>query len=239
MMQQSVQQVRSSEQSQSGFVSVVSKGRLWKILQDNGAFNGINNNFFTKVREDFEIGVVRIEEEHRDKPIMLKSKLFIDMMIQKMKDYQHVHLPDIQQPPYTAQDIQKSKLYAFDNELSRKQSEFNQFNAKPTPPHMDFADKEEDTVGDVNRLLEKAMRDRENLEVPVPINVPPNNTTPITMIVEEPPKSVQTKVIPEPSSVNLESLEIKVNKNEETLNKIMEKLTSIEELLKKENNNEK
>jgi hypothetical protein len=220
MMQQSVQSVSSPGHSQSDFVSTLSKGRLWKILQDNGAFNGINNNFFTKVREDFEIG--RIEEEHRDKPVMIKSKLFIDMMIQKMNEYKHVQLPDRVQQPYTAQDIKKSKLDAFDNELSRKQNEFNQFNARPTPPHMDFADKDEDASGNVNRLLEQAMRDRENLEVPGPINAPPR--------VKE----------PEPvSNINLESLESKVNKNEETLNKIMEKLASIEELLKKENNNEK
>ncbi len=235
MQQQSI----SVSQSQSDFVSTPSKGRLWKILQDNGAFNGINNNFFTKVREDFEIGVVRIEEEHRDKPIMLKSKLFIDMMIQKMKEYKHVQLPDRVQQPYTAQDIKKSKLEAFDNELSRKQSEFNQFNARPTPPHVDFADKEEDAGGDVNRLLEKAMRDRENLEVPGPINATPDNTTPITMSVEERPKSIKAEVSPETQSINLDFLANKVNKNEETLNKIMEKLTSIEELLKKENNPDK
>lgn len=244
-MQQSVQSVSSPGQSQSDFVSTLSKGRLWKILQDNGAFNGINNNFFTKVREDFEIGVVRIEEEHRDKPVMIKSKLFIDMMIQKMNEYKHVQLPDRVHQPYTAQDIKKSKLDAFDNELSRKQNEFNQFNARPTPPHMDFADKDEDASGNVNRLLEQAMRDRENLEVPGPINAPPSNTTPITMIVEEKkePKIVKESITvkePEPvSNINLESLESKVNKNEETLNKIMEKLASIEELLKKENNNEK
>ena len=47
MQQQSVQRVSSPGQSQSDFVSTPSKGRLWKILQDNGAFNGINNNFFT------------------------------------------------------------------------------------------------------------------------------------------------------------------------------------------------
>ena len=75
MMQQSVQQQPSS---QSEFVSIPSKGRLWKILQDNGAFNGINNNFFTKVLEEFEIGIVRIEEEHRNKSTLEKSKLFID-----------------------------------------------------------------------------------------------------------------------------------------------------------------
>ena len=239
MMQHSVEQ---TSYSQSEFVSVPSKGRLWKILQDNGAFNGINNSFFTKVREDFEIGVVRIEEEHRDKPIMVKSKLFIDMMIEKMKEYKHfmpqMPIQQVQQvqqvkqapsAPYTAQDIKKSRLDAFDNELSRKQNEFNQFNAKPTPPHVDFADKKEDDDGDVNKLLEKAMRERENLEIPKLANEPmptktKTDTTPITMVVEE-----------KKPELNLETLTRKVNQNEQMLNKIMEKLTSIEELLKKEN----
>ena len=225
MMQQSVQQQQSS---QSEFVSIPSKGRLWKILQDNGAFNGINNNFFTKVREEFEIGIVRIEEQHRNKSTLEKSKLFIDNMIQKMKEYKYAQRPVSVEAPYTAQEIKKSKLDAFDNELSRKQAEFNQFNARPTPPQVDFADKEEDTSGDVNRLLEQAMRERENLEVPKPVDVPDKNTTPIRM-------SVQEKVEEKPTFKEMEMLVNKINKNEEILINIMSKLEGIEEMLKKEN----
>ena len=225
MMQQSVQQQPSS---QSEFVSIPSKGRLWKILQDNGAFNGINNNFFTKVREEFEIGIVRIEEEYRNKSTLEKSKLFIDKMIQKMNEYKYAQSPVTVEPPYTAQDIKKSKLEEFDSELNRKQTEFNQFNARPTPPQVDFADKDEDTSGDVNRLLEKAMRERENLEVPKPIDVPDKNTTPIRM-------SVQEKVEEKPTFKEMEMLVSKINKNEEILINIMSKLEGIEEMLKKEN----
>lgn len=235
MMQQSVQQQPSS---QSEFVSIPSKGRLWKILQDNGAFNDINNNFFTKVREDFEIGIVRIEEEHRNKSTLEKSKLFIDKMIQKMKEYKYAQSPISVKEPYTAQEIKKSKLDAFDNELSRKQEEFNKFNARPTPPQVDFADKDEDTSGDVNRLLEKAMRERENLEVPTPINSTPpinantNNAIPTTSIVQE---KDSKQVLDTDKSLEIEMLVNKLNKNEEILVKIISKLESIEEMLKKEN----
>ena len=117
---------------------------------------------------------------------------------------------------------------AFDNELSRKRAEFNQFNARPTPPQVDFADKEEDTSGDVNRLLEQAMRERENLEVPKPVDVPDKNTTPIRM-------SVQEKVEEKPTFKEMEMLVSKINKNEEILINIMSKLEGIEEMLKKEN----
>ena len=113
---------------------------------------------------------------------------------------------------------------AFDNELSRKRAEFNQFNARPTPPQVDFADKEEDTSGDVNRLLEQAMRERENLEVPKPVDVPDKNTTPIRM-------SVQEKVEEKPTFKEMEMLVSKINKNEEILINIMSKLEGIEEML--------
>ena len=229
MMQQSIQQQPSS---QSEFVSIPSKGRLWKILQDNGAFNGINNNFFTKVREEFEIGIVRIEEEHRNKSTLEKSKLFIDNMIQKMKEYKYAQRPISVKEPYTAQEIKKSKLDAFDNELSRKQEEFNKFNARPTPPQVDFADKDEDTSGDVNRLLEKAMRERENLEVPPPINSNTNNAIPTTRTVQE---KDSKQVLDTDKSLEMEMLVNKLNKNEEILVKIISKLETIEEMLKKEN----
>lgn len=221
--------------SRSEFVSTPSKGRLWKILQDNGAFNGINNNFFSKVREEFEIGIVRIEEEHRNKSTLDKSKLFIDNMIQKMKEYKYSKPIDTIQQPYTAQDIKKSRQDAFDNELSRKQTEFNQFNARPKPPQVDFADKDEDTSGDVNRLLEQAMRERENLEIPKPIDSS-DNTTPISTTVQEKnTKKAPEKVNNPEKKKELELLLSKVNKNEEILLQIVSKLESIEEMLKKEN----
>lgn len=140
---------------QNEFTRTENKGKLWQLLQRNGAFNGIDSNYFNKVREEFEINVVKVQNENSNKSVMDRNKLFLDVMINLMKNYKH-------QIAYTAADIQQTKREAFNNDLSHKQAEFDKFNAKPKPQDVNFADKEEDS-GDVNILLEQVIRDRESV----------------------------------------------------------------------------
>ena len=151
---------------QNEFTRTENKGKLWQVLQRNGAFNGIDSNYFNKVREEFEINVVKIQNEHANKSVMNRNKLFLDLMLELMKGYKNNEV-------YTASDIQKSKRDAFENDLSKKQDEFNKFNTKPPPPDVNFADKDEDS-GDVNSMLEQVIRDRESVGFshhPPPIEV--------------------------------------------------------------------
>ena len=157
----------------SEFTKTDNKAKLWSILQDNGAFNGISNNFFSKVREDFEINIVQVEEHMKQKGKMEKNKFFLDTMIQKMRGYRE----QSRTQPYTANDIQQQRREAFENDLSQKQRDFDSYNSKPQPDTIDFKDKDDDNTTSVNSLLEKAMRDREDLTIPPPIT---QNTTPIS-----------------------------------------------------------
>ena len=212
----------SSTKVTSEFLKTENKGKLWSMLQQNGAFNGISNNFFSKVREDFEIAAVRIEEEHYTKKKMEKNKIFLDYMVGRMTEYKKQSYTQ----PYTAADIKKTRQEAFDNALSQKQNEFQQFTAKPKPPDVSFADDEADNNGNVNDLLEKAIRDRENLSIPGPISRAETGDT--------------------SNLAELGTIEVKIPKNEKpgetvtidsnVLNKILEKLNTIEELIRKNDN---
>jgi hypothetical protein len=169
MLQQQQSQPQQQQQEQSEFVKIDNKGRLWKILQDNGGFNGIENNFFSKVREEFEIMIVRIDEDHRDKVLMEKCKLFIDAMLTKMAMYKFQTRNNTAEPPYTAEAIKTTRITEFGDELSKKQEDFNKYSAKPTKPDVNFSDDADDMKSDVNELLEKALRDRADLSIPPPI----------------------------------------------------------------------
>ena len=140
----------------SDFTQTDNKGKLWSVLQNNGAFNGIGNNFFQKVREDFERCIIITEEQHKKKSKMDKNRIFIDSMIQKMIEYKQINYSQ----PYTANDIRNKKMQAFENELSQKQNEFNEFAKKPNPVDIDFSDKDDVSSGNVDDLLEKAIRER-------------------------------------------------------------------------------
>lgn len=212
----------SSTKVTSEFLKNENKGKLWSMLQHNGAFNGISNKFFSKVREDFEIAAIRIEEEHYTKKKMEKNKIFLDYMIGIMGEYKKQSYTQ----PYTADDIRKTRQEAFDSALSQKQNEFQQFTTKPTPPDVTFTDEKDDNNGNVNDLLEKAIRDRENLSIPGPISRPETGHT--SNISEVGNQEVKLSVdVKEPDTVTLDS---------NVLNKILEKLTTIEELIRKNDN---
>lgn len=269
---------QSEQRRESDFVKTQNKAKLWNILQNNGTFNNIDNTFFTKVREDFEYTILEIEKEHKQKSTIQKSKLFIDNMLEKVKNYKHV--PNINRQyetnsnfagqvsavgqisavgqgqgetqilqndlPYTSESIKQSRMNAFENELNKKQSEFNEFNAKPQAPTADFSDKDTDDGDDVNKLLEKAMRERENLTIPtnqMPQDVKAEHVKAekIEEQTETPQGNVSQTINTDTtpiSSINNSGQNINFYNQEDMLMKIFEKLTKIEKYLKEEKETE-
>ena len=190
----------------SDFTQTDNKGKLWSVLQNNGAFNGIGNNFFQKVREDFERCIIITEEQHKKKSKMDKNRIFIDSMIQKMIEYKQINYSQ----PYTANDIRNKKMQAFENELSQKQNEFNEFAKKPNPVDIDFSDKDDVSSGNVDDLLEKAIREREILNQVNPQTPTPTSTTTLDSLKND--------------NNNVVTIDM--------INKIMDKLDSIEKLIR-------
>ena len=211
---------------QNDFTQTENKAKLWQLLQRNGAFNGIDSNYFNKVREDFEINVIKIQSQYGNIPLMDRNKLFLDVMIDLMKKFKN-------QPIYTSADIQKSKRDAFDNDLSKKQNEFNHFNAKPTPPDVNFADKEEDS-GDVNTMLEQVIRDRESVGFSHP---PPtsNKEVEIIKVNSNIPIKSQGDIDQDQNHESLKKNNISLDSD--ILNEILEKLTRIEKIIVKNSEN--
>lgn len=239
-----------SEGSTNEFMKTENKAKLWSLLQNNGAFNGISNSFFSTVRSDFESMVVRIDREHREKEKMAKNKIFLDTMIQKMMEYRKQSYTQ----PYTADEIRQTKVAAFDNELAKKQADFNQYNSKPVPNSIDFKDKEDDANGSVNDLLERAIRDRENLVMPpAPIakdttEIGPTPTQSISATTSAntsantaaaasantaaaTPASLSTTVVAPASSAVAAATQVDNNLTMEMLVKIMQKLEEIEKMI--------
>lgn len=223
-----LQAQKKSTSSRSDFLKTENKGKLWSMLQSNGAFNGISNNFFSKVREDFEAAAVRIEEDHTDKPKMQKNKLFLDFMVRRMDEYKRQSYTQ----PYTADQIKKSRQEAFQNALSQKQNEFQVFNSKPQPPDINLADKEDDSNGNVNDLLEKAIRDRDSLTIPPPISRSENSSIPISQSTSN-LDDVGEEVVKEGQVSQVSQIEV----DPSLLNTILEKLNTIEDLLRNKNKN--
>lgn len=219
------QQDSRTQKNESEFVKTPSKGRLWNMLQNNGAFNSIDNSFFTKVREDFESTILLVDREYTGKSMMEKSKQFITSMLKIVNQYKHLPgatatatvgppkaPPPVGEIPYTSEDIKQTRMNSFAKDLNQKQSEFDEFNSKPVAPNVDFSDKDDDISDDVNKLLEKAMRDREIINV-----APPN------------PNNRPTPPLKGASDIAyLHNQSVPSDNQHELLSKILEKVTIIE-----------
>ena len=111
-------------------------------------------------------------------------------------------------------------------------------NAKPQPPQVDFSDKEDENVGDVNALLEKAMRDREAIASQA-LPPPPQTkeATPIAQLSQLSQSSQLEKLNQLPDPVKSDGEERKViDSSNEMLKQILSKLEIIETLLKGKEN---
>lgn len=214
-----------SEGSTNDFMKTENKAKLWNLLQNHGAFNGISNTFFATVRKDFESIVVRINRENGDNTKMEKNKIFLDTMIQKMMEYRKQSYTQ----PHTADDIRQTKAVAFDNELAKKQADFNQYNAKPVTNSIEFKDKEDHANGSVNDLLEQAIRDRENLVMP-----PAPISKDTTDIGDTKNITVSTSPITSLASAEIARSDLNEIPTREILVKIMEKLEEIEIMIAKQ-----
>ena len=181
------------------FTSVENKGRLWKMLQENGAFNGIRDDEFTKFHSKFESIIVSINNQHSSKTVMVKSKLFIDEMIQYIsmqKSNPNTNpnanaYANANPNAYTAKDIKAANQESFNTELSKQQNDFNKFNQKDAPLHIDFEDKDNEMDDDINMLLEKAERDREILVLPKVVDPMAKVVDPMAKVVEPMAKVVE------------------------------------------------
>ena len=92
------------------FNSTENKGLLWKLLSENGLFNGIDSNRFTEVQQNFENTITEIfSTTHINPQITIKdqNQLFIDKMIATLKSFRDERI-------YTAQDIKEKRKTDFE-----------------------------------------------------------------------------------------------------------------------------
>ena len=68
------------------------KGILWKLLQENGYFNDINNNYFNEIQRNFESVINTIDHNYTDLSLIEKNKKVIDNMVSYLKQYKNIHI---------------------------------------------------------------------------------------------------------------------------------------------------
>ena len=136
--------------------TIQNKGMLWKLLQENGYFNDINNNHFNEIQRNFESTINNVSNTNPNLSLVDKNKKVITNMIEHLKKYK------MGLPPQPTQIVLKKKDGINEN-LEKKKVEFLDLITPPEPKEIDFKDNQDQAVeGEINNLLEQAIQEREN-----------------------------------------------------------------------------
>lgn len=144
------------------FASNENKAILWKLLTDNGLFNGIDTNYFDNVKDEFETMIVHINNKNKNVSSSLFdiNKLFIDAMVKVLPNYKQVN-------NYTREELNKVKTNEFNNNLLEKQTEFNSYNITTQPKEVTFNDDVDEDPIDIDKLLKEKQKERENINISI------------------------------------------------------------------------
>ena len=175
--------------SVSAFITNENKALLWSVLHGGGKFTGIPDKQLHNIQEMFELTIREMSEHYRrlnqptDLSIMNKEAVIVickkiesakmqQSQQQQQQPYQNhpqqIYQKKQQQVPqletvYTAQELQKERQNAFQNEFKKKEEEMYSILRLKKPEEINFTDDVYDKpIGnDMERLLAEALASRE------------------------------------------------------------------------------
>jgi hypothetical protein len=175
----------------STFSGNENKALLWSVLHGGGKFNGIPDSQVPAIKEIFEHTIHNMSEHFRrlNQPVNLNAinkeavviicKKIDAIKIQQLQvqqqqlqqpyqNPQQIYQKKQQQVPqletiYRAEDMQKERQNAFQNEFKRKEEEMSSILKLKKPEEINFTDDVYDKPigGDMERLLAEALASRE------------------------------------------------------------------------------
>ncbi len=135
------------------------KGILWKLLQESGYFNNIPNKHFNQIQNHFEKTINVISNTYQNISLIEKNKKVISDMVLYLKKYDEINVNILS--PQPQQILSKEKN--INENLEKKKVEFLDLITPPQPKEIDFKDIQDEAIdGEINNLLELAIKEREN-----------------------------------------------------------------------------
>jgi len=146
------------------FTSNQNKELLWGLLIEQNSFNGIETKHKSNIELVFERTIKIVETNLKNNSLVDKNKEVIKQMITYLNTLKRPQsLSQENKQNYTFDEIHKAKLERFDNELKKKQIEFESIIKKDAPNHIDFSDKIDEKIGDkMDLLISQTIAMREN-----------------------------------------------------------------------------
>ena len=154
------------------FLMDSNKETLWEIMYQNGFFNNINKEpadikgYFDTVMNTIENGNKNMSLVEKNKRTLMEVKSYVDN--NKKSQFDEI---------VTSEQIIKQRQDNFTNNLNDKKREFDDIIKKNIPKDVNFSDENDENGESVDKLLEKAIKRREELNIVIPNSNPTSNPT--------------------------------------------------------------
>ena len=151
------------------------KKLLWATLQENNCFNGLPDNTFSPVKQQFEDFV--IQNDNSNSSLVEKNKKVIGSMVKylnnvKLQANTQANTQSITQPnthvapapieeTHKREDLQEERQNMFQDRLKKRQQEFTSLIEKNRPKDIDFSDKNKESYSNIQQESERFIKQRE------------------------------------------------------------------------------
>tara|TARA_Y100000992_G_scaffold302367_1_gene276261 strand:- start:1430 stop:2176 length:747 start_codon:yes stop_codon:yes gene_type:complete len=132
------------------FESDKNKGVVWDILMENEKFLTSVKDDFKKTKELFENCIKLVSEESKNETTIGKNKNLIKSINSKL----------MEKNLFLSKDIKKQKQDEFNKDLKKKEIDFQNSMKKITPENIDFSDKIDEPIVNLNEIMEKKIKER-------------------------------------------------------------------------------
>jgi hypothetical protein len=166
---------------QNSFTSNENKGLLWEMMMSNNMFAGIDGNNFETVKTMFENVIMRIGQTTLDETVMSRDRL---LSLNKTAILEIRTNLEIFKKRNNEDTFNNEKAVVFDRNLESAKSDFMETIAIKRPAEPEFTDKMDSPIENMNELLERLEREREQLLPPQP-SIQENGVKPKSLIIED------------------------------------------------------
>ena len=195
------------------FLMDSNKETLWEIMYQNGFFNNINKEpadikgYFDTVMNTIENGNKNMSLVEKNKRTLMEVKSYVDN--NKKSQFDEI---------VTSEQIIKQRQDNFTNNLNNKKREFDDIIKKNIPKDVNFSDENDENGESVDKLLEKAIKRREELNIVIPNSNPTSN--PNSNPTSNPNINLLNigETIDNFSNENVELIKAEIERKSETLN---------------------
>ena len=172
----------NANQKQNSFTSNENKGLLWEMMMSNNMFDGVGDENFQNVKTMFENVIMRIGGEIQDETAMTRDRL---LSLNKTAILEIRTNLDIFKKRNNEDTFTNEKAIIFNKNLDNAKTDFMETIALKRPVEPEFTDKMDTPIENMNELLERLEREREQLLPPNPNPNPSPNPNPKSLIIED------------------------------------------------------